>query len=70
MRTYLYRSGDRRGTALDATMAAPAELGSIQLTGDALAQADPRRTQALDASALVAFLKVREENLGINGKNI
>lgn len=38
-------------------MAAAAELGAIELTGDALAQPDPGSAQALQAAALVALLR-------------
>jgi len=42
--THLYRSGYRRGTALDPAMATATELRSIQLSGNALAQSYPGRT--------------------------
>jgi len=59
--THLYRGGHRRGTALDPAMATATELRSIQLSGNALAQANPGRTQSLDTPALVALLRRKNE---------
>lgn len=43
-------------------MAAAAQFGPIQFAGNALAQTDARRTQALQAAALVSLLQEREKD--------